>query len=379
MSRSFMRHRRSIFATVALLLLSVGPLALAQSAPKAKKKKGAKPAASASASASASDSPSASAADEPTPSAQPSAEPAPTETTTPPEAGTESVAEPAAADDASNTIEDPTKTYTFIGARYRGTIIPAFLEHLFVNDGGTVYTNSIGAEVDWRKQGKSTIVWLQYTEYGFGNTLFFQKGKPDEPQNYSIVNSALKGIYAGLDEVWSTPIANHLEFEYGFGLGLGVIFGNLYNDWAYIAPPGSPDSIKASNGQYYAACNSITDGSVVTGTVVSSCDPRSHQNSSVTKVGNYVEPNWFQGGAVPVIFPHIAGQVGLRYKPIKQLETRLDLGISLTGFWFGLSADYGLEKKEQDAGHPAVTPPAKENSPAADHKESREVGIRDTL
>ena len=111
----------------------------------------------------------------------------------------------------------------------------------------------------------------------------------------------------------------------------------------------------------------------------SACTRAAHQNSDVAKVGNYTEPNWFNGGAVPVIFPHIAGQVGFRYKPIKQLESRIDLGISLTGFWFGISADYGLEKTDHEAGHPAATPPAKETSPAEEHKESRAGTLRDTL
>ncbi len=363
------RHRRSLFATVVLLLLGVAPLALAQSAPKAKKK-GAKPAASASASASAS------AAEEAAPTAQATAEPtpapapAPTETTTPPEEGTESAAAPAA-DDITNTTELPGKGYTFVGLRYRMTIIPAFLEHLFVNDGGTVFSNTFGAEVDWRKDGKSTIAWLQYTEYGFGDTLFFQKGQPDVPNNYSVVNSSLKGIYVGLDELWSTPVANHLEFEYGFGLGLGVIFGNLYNNWVYANPNGP---LVGSNGTHYSQCESQTDGMPAL-----ICSSGAHSDAQVAKVGNYTEPNWFNGGSVPVIFPHIAGNLGLRYKPIKQLETRLSLGIALTGFWFGLSADYGLEKTDHEASHPAATPPGKETSPAADHKESREDGLRDTL
>jgi hypothetical protein len=50
---------------------------------------------------------------------------------------------------------------------------------------------------------------------------------------------------------------------------------------------------------------------------------------------------------VPVVFPHISiPQFSLRYKPIKQFETRLSIGFCLTGFWFGLSADYGLERPE---------------------------------
>jgi hypothetical protein len=384
MARSLGRHRHSFFATVALLTFAVAPLALAQSATKAKKK-GAQPAASASASASAA------APDEPTPSATPAAPPPESAPPDVPAAGA-SVPDTEVADDMTNTLEAPSKTYRFIGLRYRGTIIPSFLEHLFVNDGGTVYSNTFGAEMDFRKDGKSTIVWLQYTEYGFGNTLFFQKGQPDEANNYSIVNSSLKGIYAGLDELWSTPVANHVDFEYGFGLGLGVIFGNLYNDWVFGADPtvtaGTPGAIQGSNGQYYAPCNSTNDGPLLkqgTGAnqvtlPYSSCSPQAHSNASVAKVANYVEPNWFNGGAVPVIFPHVAGQLGFRYKPIKQMEARFSLGISLTGFWFGISADYGLEETHSDT-HPASKPPSKE--PPADSsssdKSSREIGYRETL
>jgi len=379
MARSLGRHRHSFFAMVALLVFAVAPLALAQSASKAKKKSP-KTAASASASASASESP----PDEPTPAAASAETPAPAESAPPDVPAATAVADTEVADDITNTLELPSKTYRFVGLRYRGTIIPSFLEHLFVNDGGTIYSNSIGAEIDFRKDAKSTILWLQYTEYGFGNTLFFQKSQPDEQNNYSIVSSSLKGIYIGVDELWSTPVANHLDFEYGFGLGLGAIFGNLYNDWVYQDGAGAPGAIQGSNGNYYAPCNSTTDGPLLVqnGNTLgySSCDPQAHSNSTVAKVANYVEKNWFNGGAVPVVFPHVAGQLGLRYKPIKQLETRLSVGISLTGFWFGLSADYGLEQTHSDDTHPASKPPAKE--PPADSssdKSSREVDQRDTL
>ena len=114
--------------------------------------------------------------------------------------------------------------------------------------------------------------------------------------------------------------------------------------------------------------------------MITSCDPSTHSNATTAKVGNYVEPNWFQGGAVPVIFPHVAGQIGLRYKPIKQLETRLAVGISLTGFWFGLSADYGLEETHSEDTHPAAKPPSKEPAdPSSSEKSSREIGPRESL
>jgi len=66
------------------------------------------------------------------------------------------------------------------------------------------------------------------------------------------------------------------------------------------------------------------------------------------KVGGYTEPNWLDGGSVPVIFPSVVlPQLGIRYKPAKAFEARLDVGFSLTGFWFGISANYGLEKSDR--------------------------------
>ncbi len=356
--------RRSFFTAVALLALSIAPLALAQTATKPAKKKGAKPAASASASATAAPAP-------PEPEAPPPPPPAPEAE---PEAHAAAPALPLEPADVSSssddtyTVENPNKRYYFVGARYRGTIVPAFLEHLFVNDGGTIYSNSIGVEVDMRKGGQSMIGWLQYTEYGFGNTLFLQKGEdPTQPQNYSIVNSGLKGIYAGLDESWSVPIANHLDFEYGFGIGIGVIFGNLENNWTYNVPNGNfAGAVQGSNGLFYAPCQAQTDGTP--------CTTAAHQNASIAKVGNYVEKNWAQGGAVPIIFPHIAiPQFALRYKPIKEVESRFSLGFSLTGFWFGLSVDYGLENVNK----PEKAPPAQ--PPSDDHPRTHRDNVDDTL
>jgi len=270
--------------------------------------------------------------------------------------------------------EDPNKTYYFVGLRYRGTVIPAFFEHLFVNDGATVYSNTIGIEGERRKDGQSMIGWIAFTEYGFGNTLFWQKNEADLPQNYSIVNSSLKSIYIGLDESWSMPINDQLAFEYGFGLGLGVVFGNLLNDWVTPAPgnvAGDPGAVKGSNGTYYVPCQAQSDGA--------SCMTSAHQNASVAKVGNYVEQNWLNGGPVPVIFPHIAiPQLALRYKPVPEFEARLSLGFSLTGFWFGLSADYGPEMTHRTEKPMPATAPTDAPAPSS-HSHQHQDSSDDTL
>jgi hypothetical protein len=323
-----------------LLLLAVTPLALAQTTSKPKKKR-ATPAASASASAS--EAP-ADSAPPPAPEAPASAAPADAKAvvvTAP--VSTEAVPNtpPDEKWDISDTREDSNKSYKFIGLRYRGTLIPRFIENLFVNEGGNFYSNSIGIEFDMRKGGSSTIPWIQYTDYNTGDTLFWQKGTADIASNYSVVNSSLKAVYLGVDELWSIPLVeNKLDFEYGFGVGIGAIFGNLVNNWVYDSGNGGP--LEGSNGHHYTPCPSQNGQT--------GCQTGDHQNATIAKVGGYVEPNWFNGGSVPVIFPHISvPQFSLRYKPIKQFEARLTLGFSLTGFYFGLSGDYGLEQKPESA------------------------------
>jgi hypothetical protein len=241
--------------------------------------------------------------------------------------------------DITNVEETPGKTYMFVGLRYRGTIIPKFMLNMFVDEGKTIYSNSIGLELDLRKDGFSLIPAIQYTEFGTGDILFKQKNTKDIPGNYSLVNSSMKSVFITADLLWSTKMSKNFEFEYGAGFGLGAVFGDLINNWVYEDPNGL---LGADNGKRYSPCQTV--GNPGTG-----CNKADHQNSDVDKVGNYVEKNWFDGGSKPVVFPHIAfPQIGIRYKPIKQLVMRLHTGFSLTGFWFGINGEYGLERKPQE-------------------------------
>jgi hypothetical protein len=367
---------QQLAASIVLVALAAAPFALAQSSTPPKKKKGAKPAASASASVTAAADTTPAPPPPPPPPPAESAEPAPAKEL--PATPLENVW------DTSNTAEDPTKPYYFLGLRYRGTIIPKFLENLFVNDGGTVYSNTVALELDIRKDGHSTIPWIGYTGFGFGDTLFFQKGKPDEPNNYSDVSSSLWALFLGLDELWSVPMdqSHHWDFEYGFGVGLGIVFGNLYNDWVYQTSDGT--GLLGSNGNHYAVCPTTTlpaNAANPSTTPGNDCSAAGHSNATVNKVGHYAEPNWFGGGSVPVIFPQITfPNLGIRYEPVKNFEARLGVGFSLTGFWFGISGNYGFEQPPKDtSAHPAA--PAAPAPPAADpaKNESGIPGLRGTL
>lgn len=238
--------------------------------------------------------------------------------------------------DITDVTETPGKTYMFVGLRYRGNVVPKFMLNLFVDEGKTIYSNSIGVELDLRKDGFSLIPAIQYTEYGTGDILFKQKGTKDIPGNYSLVNSSMKAIYVTADLLWSSKINKNFDFEYGAGFGIGAVFGTLVNNWVTPDPNGP---VAADNGQRWSPCQTV-------GPVGSGCNKADHQNSEVDKVGNYAEKSWFDGGSKPVVFPWIGfPQIGLRYKPIKQFVARLQTGFSLTGFWFGINGEYGLERK----------------------------------
>jgi hypothetical protein len=233
------------------------------------------------------------------------------------------------------------RRYMFVGAHYRGNIIPKFILNMFTDGGGTIYTNMIGANFEFRKDGFSIIPALTYHELGTQDMLFHEKNKDDFVGNYSVVNSGLKIIYASVDLLWSTKMNKNWEFEYGAGFGLGTVFGDLQNNWVQVDTANTPGALQGDNGTRYRRCD-------VVGPVGSGCNRKDHQDSSVDKVGTYTEPSWVNGGSKPNFFPLISvPQVGLRFKPVKNFVGRLGLGFSLTGFWFGLSAQYGLEHKPE--------------------------------
>jgi hypothetical protein len=246
------------------------------------------------------------------------------------------VTPPAEKWDIYDVEEVPGRSYMFVGLRYRGNIVPAFMIHLFVEEGKTIYTNQIGAEFELRKDGFSIIPALTYHELGTDDLLFKQKNTPNIAGNYSLVNSGMKLVYATVDLLWSTKIHKNLEFEYGAGFGLGAVFGDLENSWVREDPNGG---LTAETGKRYTRCDAVLPAGA-------GCNRADHQNSDVDKVNGYKEPSWFSGGSKPALFPWIAvPQLGLRFKPIKQFVARLGIGFSLTGFWFGLSGQYGLEQK----------------------------------
>jgi hypothetical protein len=135
-----------------------------------------------------------------------------------------------------------------------------------------------------------------------------------------------------VDLLWSVNLPKNLAFEYGLGVGAGVLFGDLVINWVYDDPNGP---FEGSNGKRYQTCRTQADGV--------GCRVQDHENASTARVGGYAEPSWVNGGAKPNFLPHLSlPQVGLRFQPMREVQGRIGVGWSLTGFWFGVGIHYGL-------------------------------------
>jgi len=203
----------------------------------------------------------------------------------------------------------------------------------FVDGGGTIYANSLGLEMDIHKDNFSFIPSVMYMDYNSGDMVFLQKGKDANLiGNYTVVNSSLKTLYLSVDLLWDTQISKAVEFEYGVGLGAGIVFGDLENNWVKYDPNGN---LTDKNGKKLSRC--------VAGDTAPGCSAADHQNSKEIKTGGYKEKFWLDGGSAPNFLPNLSiPQVGIRFHPVKEFEGRVAIGFSPYGFYFQLSGNYGL-------------------------------------
>ncbi|HYP74940.1 MAG TPA: hypothetical protein VER12_03255 [Polyangiaceae bacterium] len=219
--------------------------------------------------------------------------------------------------------EVPGKTYYGVGLRYRGIIVPKFMMNLFGSGGTTILANGIGPEFVIRKDSFEYEFSAMFTGYGMDPTPF--KAKSDGPDAWEIVESKIKVLYLTADFNWSHNFKPEFALNYGFGAGVGFVWGDLYRTQAYPGAGANPDT-----GEGFLKCTGPGNPNPA------------FCGSDNNHYNGYTEPNWANGGSKPIIFPWLAVQTGLRWKPHRNFIGRLDLGFSTSGPFFGLGADYGL-------------------------------------
>jgi hypothetical protein len=232
-------------------------------------------------------------------------------------------------------LEKPGVRYNFVGVRFRDVIVPKFMINWFADGGATVNVAMVGAEFSTRKNGFEVDFAVQYADYSMKPFMFKGKGDPEEA--FEIVSSKMKMALFTSEFLYNVPIDKTGKFSFliGGGIGFGVVAGDLNRQQA--VPSDHSSTADPNDVSKWSGCSGISTPSTTTKSGALFCD-----GSNKHFVG-YTEPSWANGGSKPNIFPWLSlPQLSFRYKPIKQLQTRFDTGFSTSGFFFGLSAGYGL-------------------------------------
>jgi hypothetical protein len=230
----------------------------------------------------------------------------------------------AAADDKSSPIEEPGKAYRFIGLRYRFILVPKFVMNFFGSGGRSVWVDNVGPEFSVRKDKFEMIFSITYADFGMEDTIF--KAKDDPETAWEMVRSEIWQIMLMADFMWSAEMSPEFSINYGLGAGLGLVFGDLFR--SQLTPEGVPGA-NLSDPYTWRKCLRSA--------------PRTAYCEEGDPFEEDIEPTWANGGSQPIVFPWLAIQTGLRFKPHRNFAAHLDVGIAAPVlFFFGLGADYGL-------------------------------------
>jgi len=233
--------------------------------------------------------------------------------------------------------EEKGRRYLFAGWMLRGMIVPEFLLEAFLGSSPRVTDWATGTELTIRKDNFDIVVGAWWAGYRFNGPVR-DKGDPVEDTEW--LDSNWSALLTTVSFLWGTEFTDQWALQYGFDVGLAWLVGKLYRTEAYptadggYAPcvgPGNPDTIGPNGVPYCDQPSNPIPGS----------DPPTNQDKE-DGAHYYVEQRrWTKGGNAPTFVPWLAVRLAARYKPIKQVMTRAEIGIGL-GVYLGLSAAYGF-------------------------------------
>jgi len=222
-------------------------------------------------------------------------------------------------------------TRFWLGASYRGFVIPRFAWGIF-GDGGRGVVAPGGAASFVRATDHFDLrVTLGYASFAAPATPFKPTGTPDT--EYELVASNLQSLAASVEVTWKMPLDRRQRFFFHVGAGVGVgwtFLGDLYRVQAYPQGfvPGDPYTYLPCAGPNdpggsYRYCNAL--------------------DKDATHYDLYTEPSWFSGGVRPLVYPWLALPiVGLSFHPTPRVAIDLEIAPSASGLLTELGARFSL-------------------------------------
>lgn len=220
---------------------------------------------------------------------------------------------------------------TWLGVRGKGIVIPKFLMNAFGEGGATIFAPGADLTLTHQMADADLVVTAGYLSYRTGEMPFKLSGRPDT--EYEILQSDMQAITATLSLIWNVQMdsVGRFHFRIGGGLGVGWMFaGDLVRTQGYplLGAPDDPASYVKCEGPNSPAgqfryCNQL--------------------DKDADHYGGYTEPNWFQGGARPLIFPWLAiPELGFTWRMTPNATLDLDLALTISGAMGALGVRFAL-------------------------------------
>ena len=206
---------------------------------------------------------------------------------------------------------------------------PAWMVGLFAhieNDWSGPVTFSPGLEYVYRKGSLDLVVGLQYTSLATPdpNTALI-RGRNENPVALERIESQLWTFSANVLFLWTSRINDWFEIQYGTGVGVSAVGGDLYRTQV------TPGSVGG-----YQECSQAERGRTAY------CDASNNHyvNADGTR---FSEPRLTasNSGSIPPVVPWLSlPHLALHFRPHRNFDVRVDGGFAVIGFYSGLAMHY---------------------------------------
>jgi len=225
----------------------------------------------------------------------------------------------------------PSPPSTWIGARFRGYLLPKAIVNTVFDSGATLFAPGAGLTVSTRAGDAVLVFSVAYANYRVPEMPIKPLNTPDT--EYEIVESDLQALYGTIDILWNRPLDDAGKWSMRLGIGVGVgwmFYGNLYRSQAY------PTKSSGGDPYLYAKCTGPNNPA-------GSFRYCNQLDADATHYPGYTEPSWFAGGRLPTVFPFLAiPLIGLSWTPAPNVGIDLDAAVSSSGIMMGIGFRYGL-------------------------------------
>lgn len=217
----------------------------------------------------------------------------------------------------------------FVGARYRMLVVPQALIQAFGVDGGKDFLlHGVGVELGISQKNFELVFSPWFVDYGFDDVPF--KGVNDNHESWEFIQSNLKALYLTVDLLWRFNFSRSVSWTLGGGAGIGLVLGDLTRTEAYWGEGTSPTSPRDPHANLQRCPNPPVSA------VAPALNGGVPNQQECPADGSYGKQDPWP------VYPWVSVQTGVRYQPVRNFIGRLDLGVSTSGLWVGLGADYGL-------------------------------------